>query len=273
MSLKKTIRDIIFRHDTPSSKTFDITLLILIVLSVVLVMLESVESISKQYETQLYIAEWVITIVFTIEYFLRIITMVPKHWHYIKSFYGLVDLISILPSFIEIFIPSTHYLGVIRALRLLRVFRIFKLTKYLGESQVLMRALYASRHKISVFLLTVLTCTIIIGSIMYVVEGEEGGFNNIPKSIYWAIVTLTTVGYGDIAPITPLGQFLAAFVMILGYGIIAVPTGIVSVEIAEASKEDISQVCEECGCEGHNINASFCYKCGTTLKDDKLNSY
>ncbi len=272
-SIKTRIRNIIFRSDFPAAKAFDIVLLILIVLAVAAVMLESIDEIDRDYHKLLFIFEWVLTILFTIEYALRIWTS-PKPWAYIRSFYGIVDLISILPTYLSVFALSSQYLATIRALRLLRIFRIFKLTRYLGEMRVLMQAIRASAPKIIVFLSAVLICTIILGSIMYLIESKETGFTSIPRSIYWAIVTLTTVGYGDIAPQTPLGQAVAAIVMILGYGVIAVPTGVVSVELNKADKKkirkenrriDIDVECPICEESVHLKGAKFCGHCGTRL--------
>lgn len=268
--IKHTIRDIIFRHDTPSSKAFDIILMVLIIISIILVMLESVEEIRMNHYNLLWTLEWIITIMFTIEYVLRIYTT-NKKWAYIKSFYGLVDLVSIIPTYLTLFAIASHYLITVRVLRLLRVFRIFKLSQYLGEGKILAEALRASRPKITVFLTAVLTAAVIIGSVMYMVESYEGTkFTSIPRSIYWAIVTLTTVGYGDISPVTTLGQTLAAVVMILGYGIIAVPTGIVSAELVNAQSEaDMLELqsCHICDAENLSPDAFFCMYCGTELKD------
>ncbi len=266
-SFRETVREIIFRHDTPTGKIFDVVLLILIVISILLVMLESVDSIRAKYYNLLWVCEWIITILFTIEYILRIYST-RQTWAYIKSFYGIVDLISIIPTYLTLFAISSQYLSTVRALRLLRVFRIFKLSQYLGEGRVLAQALRASRPKITVFLATVLATSVIIGSIMYMVESDEAGFTSIPRSIYWAIVTLTTVGYGDIAPQTTLGQTLAAIVMILGYGIIAVPTGIVSVELANVQDEEVqTQTCLYCDAEGLSPTAKYCENCGSELED------
>jgi voltage-gated potassium channel len=231
-------------------------------------MLESVSSIREKFGYWLYVIEWIVTIVFTIEYILRIIS-VKRPLAYITSFYGLIDLLSILPSYIGLFLVQSHYLIVIRSLRLLRFFRVLKLTKYINESIILLIALRKSRRKILVFLYFVLLVTIILGSFMYVIEsGSNSGFTSIPQSIYWAIVTLTTVGYGDIAPITPLGKFVAACIMILGYSIIAIPTGLVGVEFNNTLKnrKDIStQNCPNCLKEGHDIDAIYCKYCGHKL--------
>ncbi|MFH4965798.1 ion transporter [Gaetbulibacter sp. M235] len=271
---KVRLHEIIYEADTPAGKLFDIVLLITIIASIVMVMLESVKSIDSKYHDVLNISEWIITILFTIEYIARIIS-VKKPLNYITSFYGIIDLLSTIPKYLSILFTGTHALVALRALRLLRVFRILKLGRYLGASNNLVSALKASRAKISVFLFAVVIVAIILGTIMYMIEGEENGFTNIPKSVYWCIVTLTTVGFGDIAPQTPLGQFIAALVMILGYGIIAVPTGIVSAEYTSLSKnkEDSKKIdvhlntqsCPNCSAENHKDNAEFCYNCGHKL--------
>ncbi len=269
--LKQKLYVIIFKADTRPGKIFDISLLILILISILAVMLESVSSIDSKYGNILNIIEWVITFFFTVEYILRI-WVVRKPFKYIFSFYGIIDLMAILPSFLEIFFTGAHGMIIIRALRLLRVFRLFKLTRYTSESNQLMRALKASRTKISIFLFTVVTIVIVIGTLMYLVEGEENGFTSIPKSIYWAITTLTTVGYGDIAPGTNLGQFLASIVMIIGYAIIAVPTGIVTAEISRSRHTDNSaQRCPKCLKEGHDSDAKNCKFCGTKLNPNRKN--
>ena len=264
--LKEKIYNIIFEADTRPGKTFDVFILFLIVFSIVAVMLDSIPAVHAKYGTLLYIIEWVITFFFTVEYILRI-WVVQNPSKYIFSFYGIIDLLAILPSFLGFFLSGAHGLIIIRALRLLRIFRLFKLTRYTREANSLILALKASRTKISVFLFTVMTITIVIGTMMYLVEGEEHGFTSIPKGIYWAIVTLTTVGYGDIAPETNLGQFLASFVMIIGYGIIEVPTGIVTAEIALAKKRPVTQIsCKNCLKEEHDSDAEFCKYCGESLK-------
>jgi len=257
--------EIIYEADTFSGKLFDILLIFSIALSTVIVMLESVSSVRSDYGSYLRIGEWIITILFTIEYILRIVC-VGKPIRYIISYYGIIDLLSILPTYISLLIPGTQYLVVIRALRILRVFRVLKLAKYLKEAELLVRAVRASSKKITVFLFAVITLVSILGSLMYLVEGEASGFTSIPRSIYWAIVTLTTVGYGDITPQTNLGQFIAAWIMILGYGIIAVPTGIVSVQVAGSVSSKIStQACPECSHEGHDSGAKYCKYCGAKL--------
>ena len=231
--LKEKLYHIIFESDTPSGKGFDVALLIAILLSILVVTLESVEWIMEKYSTAIKTAEWFFTIIFTIEYALRVYCA-PRRWRYIKSFYGLIDLASILPTYLSLFVAGTQYAMVIRSLRLLRVFRVLKLTHFLGEAEVLRKAMRESAAKIIVFIGVVVTLVFIVGSLMYLIEGPEHGFTSIPTSVYWAVVTLTTVGYGDIAPQTVAGQTLATIVMIMGYGIIAVPTGIVSVEMSRA---------------------------------------
>lgn len=231
--LKEKLYHIIFESDTPAGKGFDVALLIAILLSILVVTLESVEWITVKYNTEIKTAEWFFTIIFTIEYGLRIYCA-PRRWRYIKSFYGLIDFVSILPTYLSLFVAGTQYAMVIRSLRLLRVFRVLKLTHFLGEAEVLRRAMRESAAKIIVFIGVVVTLVFIVGSLMYLIEGPENGFTSIPTSVYWAVVTLTTVGYGDIAPQTVAGQTLATIVMIMGYGIIAVPTGIVSVEMSRA---------------------------------------
>ncbi|GGK15653.1 ion transporter [Yeosuana aromativorans] len=271
---KARLHEIIYEADTPAGKLFDIILLIAILASIVLVMLESVKTIDSKYHDILNIGEWIITILFSVEYIARIVT-VKKPIKYITSFYGVIDLLSTIPKYVSILFAGSHALVALRALRLLRIFRILKLARYLGASNNLVSALKASRAKIFVFLFAVLIMSIIFGTIMYMVEGEENGFTNIPKSVYWCIVTLTTVGFGDIAPQTPLGQLIATFIMILGYGIIAVPTGIVSAEYTHQSKpkpvseNDLvnlnTQACPSCSSEKHKDNAQFCYNCGHKL--------
>ncbi|MCT4630714.1 ion transporter [Winogradskyella sp.] len=258
---------IIYEADTPKGKLFDVVLLFAIIASIVLVMLESVEWIDNKYHDILDISEWIITILFTIEYIARIV-VVKKPIKYITSFYGIIDLLSTIPNYLTLFFAGSPPLVAFRALRLLRVFRVLKLTRYIGESTNFVRALKASRAKITVFLFFVVILCIILGTVMYLVESKESGFTSIPRSVYWAIVTLTTVGYGDIAPITPLGQFIASIIMIMGYGIIAVPTGIVSSEMTKVSKKDVqtnTQSCPSCASEHHRDDAEFCHQCGHKL--------
>jgi len=262
---KARLHEIIFEADTPAGRAFDIFLLLLIVLSVIAVVLESVASISARYGTMLRAFEWIVTVLFTIEYVLRLYC-VGRPLRYARSFFGIVDLLSILPTYLSVVIPGAQSFMVIRALRLLRVFRVLKLAHFVGEASELASALRASARKIIVFLGAVLTLVVIVGSLMYVIEGEAHGFTNIPVSIYWAIVTMTTVGYGDIAPQTPLGKILASVIMIMGYGIIAVPTGIVSVELAGVSKRKITtRACPECGAEGHDTDAVHCKYCASKI--------
>ncbi len=262
---KKIIHEIIYEADTREGKLFDVILLVVIVCSIALVMLESVTSIETEYRGAINIAEWIITGLFTIEYILRVIC-IKKPTSYIFSFYGITDLLSTLPKYLSLFFVGTNHLVALRALRLLRVFRILKLTRFISESNLLIKSLKASRTRISVFLLFVLILCTILGTIMYLIEGGNNGFTSIPKSIYWAIVTLTTVGYGDIAPQTPLGQFVSSAIMILGYSIIAIPTGIITTELAKNSKVHTNtQACLNCSYEGHDDDALYCKRCGSKL--------
>ena len=266
-SWKYQLRRIIFEADTPAGKWFDILLIALILVSVTIVMLDSVHSIHDKYAEFFRYAEWFFTILFTIEYVLRLIC-VRKPLNYAFSFFGLVDLIAIVPSYLSLLMPGSQYLISIRTIRALRVFRVLKFVEYLSEADLLMKAIKASRRKVTVFLFSVLTMVVILGSLMYLIEGEENGFTSIPRSVYWAIVTLTTVGYGDISPKTAIGQLLAAISMVLGYGIIAVPTGIVTVEISKALRNNPSvntRVCGNCASGGHDDDASFCKYCGFSL--------
>ncbi len=264
MNLRKKLFVIIFGTDTPAGKAFDVGLLIAILLSVLAVMLESVSSIEERYVDILHIIEWILTILFSLEYLTRIYVTDYKR-RYIFSFYGLIDLLSLLPTYLSLVLAGTQYLLIIRALRLLRVFRILKLGRFVGEGEQLARALKSSRHKITVFMATVVMLVVMMGTVMYLVEGGQNGFTSIPRSVYWAIVTLTTVGYGDIAPQTILGQAVASFVMILGYAIIAVPTGIVTVELGKDKKKMEQTMCENCGHKGHDNNAIHCKMCGEIL--------
>jgi voltage-gated potassium channel len=256
----------IFESDTLAGRLFDIILLCLIISSVTVIILESVSEFRVRFAQYLLPLEWFFTIVFTLEYVSRLWT-VPNKRKYIFSFFGIIDLLSILPSYLALFIPGAHSLMIIRVIRLLRIFRILKLTRFVGEGQYLVTALKASKHKIIVFLFTVVTTVIIMGTFMYLIEGPEHGFTSIPRSIYWSIVTMTTVGYGDIAPRTDLGQLFASVLMILGYGVIAVPTGIVSAEMVSMNrKESISnQTCPHCMKEGHDADAVYCKYCGGKL--------
>lgn len=269
-SLKHRLHEIIYEADTPAGKFFDIALLVFILLSVILVALESVPWIDQQYHDELHQAEWLITIIFTLEYFIRIIA-IQKPWRYVFSFFGIIDFLSTIPMYLSAFVMGTQSLVALRALRLLRIFRILKLTRYIGESNFLFRAIRSSLPKIMVFLFGVLILCIIFGTLMYLIETDESGFTSIPRSIYWCIVTLTTVGYGDIAPATALGQFVAALIMIMGYGIIAVPTGIVTSELA-TQESDIhlnTQGCPNCLKDDHQDEAIYCYHCGTPLNHEE----
>lgn len=262
----RKIYEVIFEAETPAGKLFDVLLVIFIILSVVAVCLESVQAIKAHFGKELVTIEWFFTILFTIEYLLRIIS-VKKPLSYILSFYGVIDLLSILPSYLGLYYYGAQSLHVIRSIRLLRIFRLFKLTRYVGESEVLYSAMKASRHKIIVFLFVVATIVIFMGALMYLIEGDEHGFTSIPKSMYWAIVTMTTVGYGDLAPQTDLGRFFASALMILGYGIIAVPTGIVTAEITNAAKNKDTRTCNNCLLEGHLDDAVHCRRCGDKLDE------
>jgi voltage-gated potassium channel len=257
--------EIIFEADTFKGKLFDVILLIAIAGSIVVVLIESVHGIRLSIGKTLRIIEWTFTILFTIEYILRIIT-VRKASKYIFSFYGLVDFIAIIPTYLSFVFVGAQSLLIFRALRLLRIFRVFKMGRYISEAKMLAQALRASARKILVFLATVIVLVLILGSVMYLIEGEEYGFNSIPISIYWAIVTLTTVGYGDMVPMTITGKFLANFTMILGYAIIAVPTGIVTMEMARTRNIEISgKACKNCNTTGHDINAKYCKYCAEEL--------
>lgn len=266
---REALNDIIFGAETPMGKAFDVVLIICISLSVTAVMLDSVVAIQQEHALIFFYVEWTFTILFTIEYFFRLIC-VRKPWLYATSFFGFVDLLSIIPTYLGLLFPGVKYMLVIRILRLLRIFRILKLTEYMGEAHILMDALVNSRRKVLVFLYTVFTISIVFGSIMYVVEGSEAGFTSIPKSVYWCIVTLTTVGYGDIAPQSPLGQFISSCIMVLGYGIIAVPTGIYSVELVKSytANEVSNDACPSCGETGHDFDADYCKYCGNQLDED-----
>ena len=263
---QKKLNEVIFGTETPAGKWFDIILLIVIVFSVVVVMLESVPDIRDKHGDLLHTIEWVVTIIFTVEFFLRLICL-KKPLKYIFSFYGIIDILSTAPTYIGIFVSGTGSLKVLRSIRLLRIFRILKLGNFVKDSQKLIRALRESRNKIIVFLFVVVMLVVILGTIMYLIEHGEAGFTSIPRSIYWAVVTLTTVGYGDIAPATPLGQFVASVIMILGYAIIAVPTGIVTNDLMQSSrKENLNnKACDSCGIAAHDSDALFCKHCGGKL--------
>lgn len=261
-----TLGNIIYNADTPAGRAFDLTLIALILSSILVVMLDSVRPVQAAYGAVLNRAELVLTLLFTVEYVLRLIA--ARHAsHYARSFFGVVDLLSIVPGYLALLLPGAEALLIVRVLRLLRIFRILKLARYLSEASVLTEAIRASTAKITVFLAVVLTLVTIIGALMYLIEGPEHGYTSIPTSIYWAIVTLTTVGYGDIAPKTPLGKGLASLAMILGYGILAVPTGIVTVNLARAQDRRQQQqlTCPRCGLQGHDPDARYCKRCAELL--------
>ena len=265
-TLKDRVRIIIFEAGTPAGKAFDVALIVFILASVALVMVDTVPAVHAQYGEWLYIAEWAFATLFAIEYALRLWS-IQNTWAYARSFYGLVDLMGILPTVLSLWIAGSQYFLVIRIVRVLRVFRILRMVRYVGEAELITQALAASRRKITVFISTVLALMIVFGSLMYLVEGGRNSqFASIPHSIYWAVTTMTTVGYGDIAPVTPLGQGIAALIMIMGYGIIAVPTGIVTLELNEANRRQANtRTCPECAAEGHSREASFCWRCGEPL--------
>ena len=263
---REKLHEVVYESNTVAGKTFDIILLIAIVASIFVVMFDSVASIHQAYGDLLYKVELVFTALFTIEYILRLVS-IGKPIKYVFSPLGIIDLLALIPSFLSVFFVGAQSLLVLRALRLLRIFRIFKLTHFLSEMQFLSGALKGSLRKISIFMFTVLALVVILGSIMYLVEDGQNGFSSIPESIYWAIVTITTVGYGDISPATPLGKFIASIIMLIGYGIIAVPTGIITTEMALAAKNKSHghETCPNCGREGHDGNAVYCKYCGTKL--------
>ncbi|MDG1242996.1 MAG: ion transporter [Opitutae bacterium] len=263
-------RRIIFQSSRWDEKAFDICLIVAISLSVVVVMLESIPTLSPELRRVLYFVEWSITILFTLEYILRLYVSL-RPLRYARSFFGVVDLLAILPTYLDLLLPGAHYLALLRVLRVLRIFRVLKLVKYIGEANVLMHAMRSSARKIAVFIFAVVVLVLILGSLMYLIEGAEHGFTSIPKSVYWAIVTLTTVGYGDISPQTPLGQFFASIIMITGYGIIAVPTAIVTAEMTKLSRDPIAEresedpICPACGWQDHDHDAAYCKVCGDRL--------
>lgn len=266
LSLKRRIHEVIFEADTPAGKNFDVALIVCIILSVLVVMLDSITSIQLEYASALKALEWTFTILFSIEYFLRLYS-IGRPMRYALSFYGVIDLLAVLPTYLSLLFVGSQYLVVIRVLRLLRVFRVLKIVKYLHEMEELVRALRASLRKILVFLFAVMLVAVMAGSLMYVIEGQQNDeYTSIPKSIYWAVVTMTTVGYGDISPETPLGQLLATLLMVMGYGIIAVPTGIVTVEMSRAREGDsVLQSCPKCSAESYDPKALYCNRCGEKL--------
>ena len=261
-------RRIIFKSSRWDEKAFDLFVIAAICASVLAVMLESIPSLDPKVQRTLYIFEWAITVLFTVEYVLRIyVSLQPAR--YIRSFFGIVDLLAILPTYLDLFFPGVHYLALLRVLRVLRIFRVLKLVKYVGEANFLLRALRSGARKIAVFVFGVLMLVLVLGSLMYLIEGPANGFTSIPKGVYWAIVTLTTVGYGDISPQTPLGQFVASMIMIIGYGIIAVPTAIVTAEMThpqkDSNEETPDHVCSSCGWLDHEHDAAYCKVCGERL--------
>ena len=263
--LQNRLNEIIFGTETKAGKNFDIFLLVVILLSTFVVLLDSVSTFSAPTHHALKKLEWFFTILFTVEYIARLYCS-PHPMRYARSFYGLVDLISIVPSYIAIFFAGSQYFLVVRLLRLLRLFRILKLFRYSGEANLLVRALWSSRRKILIFLFVILVFAAIFGALMYLIEGTENGFTSIPQSIYWAIVTITTVGYGDVSPVTPLGKMLSSLVMILGYSIIAVPTGIITAELANEMRLERSlKRCKNCGRAGHETDAMHCKFCGASI--------
>ena len=257
-------RRIVFESDTPAGRAFDVALIVAILGSVVVVTLDSLPTLSERAHRVLWALEWVFTLAFTAEYAARL-WCAPDRSRYARSFFGVVDLLATLPTWLSVAFPQGRFLALVRVLRVLRVFRILKLTAYVSEASVLAQALRASRHKIVVFVFTVVTTVVVVGSLMFLVESPASGFTSIPAAMYWAIVTMTTVGYGDIAPETPLGRVLASVLMILGYGIIAVPTGIVTIELQRASRASRADVCGRCGGEGHDADAAYCKRCGERL--------
>ncbi len=264
--LKARLYSVIFEADTPAGKLFDVLLFIAIMVSVTLTMLQSVHSIRTEYGELLFLLNAGFTVLFTIEYMVRLYCA-EKPMRYAHSFFGTVDLLAILPFYLSLFIPSTRFFDVIKVLRMLRIFRVLKMAQYVGEADLLMNALIASRRKIGIFVIAVLSIVVILGSVMYVIEGEANGFTSIPRSVYWAIVTLTTVGYGDISPQTPIGQALAACLMIIGYSIIAVPTGIITAEIGHSIvRQKKGRPCGDCGHAEHDADAAYCKRCGVVLR-------
>lgn len=262
---QQKIHEVIFGYHTTAGKVFDLALLVAILTSVLVVMLESVNEIEADYGEALRMIEWGFTFLFSIEYLARILSS-PRPWKYVTSFMGIVDLLSLVPTYLSFFIVGTHSLSVIRSFRLIRVFRILKLTHFMGGAQQLGSALWSSRHKIVVFMGTVVCIVVIAGTMMYLIEGGENGFTSIPKSIYWAIVTITTVGYGDIAPQTIFGQTAASILMILGYAIIAVPTGIVTSQMMSDAKKIGTITCSNCGEEDLPNRSRFCLNCGAGFR-------
>lgn len=268
LSWRQKLHEIIYESHTPAGKAFDVALLFCILTSIVVVMLDSVQSLHQQYGSVFYTLEWIFTILFTVEYILRLLS-IKQPLAYARSFLGIIDLLAILPTYLSVFVLGAQSFLVLRALRLLRVFRIFRLTHFVDEMHFLGSAVRSSLKKISIFMLIVVTLVTILGSIMYLVEGGRNGFESIPQSIYWGIVTITTVGYGDVSPVTPLGKLISSAIMIIGYGIIAVPTGIFTSEMLMAHRHKgrglHTEVCPACGREGHDADAVYCKWCGEKL--------
>tara|TARA_B100001564_G_scaffold236016_1_gene199488 strand:+ start:5475 stop:6281 length:807 start_codon:yes stop_codon:yes gene_type:complete len=264
--VRQKLKSIIFGTDTRIGKLFDEVLIVAIILSIVTVLLDSVSEYNNNYGTYLHIAEWIFTILFTVEYLLRMLC-IRRPWSYVFSFFGIVDFLSIIPTYLSLFFPGTQVLSVIRILRVLRIFRILKLVKYIGEANLLLVALISSKRKIFIFFFVVLNVVIVLGSLMYLIEGEKSGYTSILISIYWAIVTMTTVGYGDIVPITSLGQVVSSLIMLLGYSMLAVPTGIITSELSSAKKDQKETAsCVVCEADNLDINSQFCFKCGSVIE-------
>ncbi|WP_232825175.1 MULTISPECIES: ion transporter [Salinicola] len=268
-NFRKQLFQIIFESDTRAGKTFDIVLITLILLSVMVVFVDSVPHLHQRYGEWFLLSEWVFTLIFTFELALRLYCL-ERPLRYLKSFYGVLDLLAILPTWLSLFLPGAQSLLVLRVLRVLRVFRVLRLMEFVGEGRLLLQALRRSQRKILLFLITVLLIITIFGALIYMIEPPEAGFTSMPRSMYWAIVTLTTVGYGDIAPVTPVGQFISAFMMILGYSILAVPTGVFSAEVIRSIRDErySDEACPGCGHEGHERDSRYCRLCGTWLDEE-----
>lgn len=262
--LRSLLHEIVFEAETPAGRAFDAGLLVAIVASVSVVLLDSVASVHDRYGPVLVTLEWIFTVLFTMEYALRL-WIVKKPLGYATSFFGVVDLLAVLPTWLSFFLPGVRNLQVVRVLRLLRVFRVFKVSAYVDESTALWRAIRASRPKIMIFLFAMMNAVVVVGAAMHAIEGPENGFTDIPTGIYWAVVTLTTVGYGDVAPQTPLGRAVAVAVMMLGYGILAVPTGLVTAELIRGGRGVSTQACPSCGVGGHDVDAAYCRRCGSKM--------
>jgi voltage-gated potassium channel len=265
-SWRERLHGVIYETNTGAGRIFDVSLLLFTITSTLVVVMDSVPEYHQRFGSLFFLLEWIFTIIFTLEYLLRLL-VIRRPVRFVFSPLGIIDLLTILPSYLSILVPGAQSLLVLRALRLLRIFRIFKLTHFIDEAQFLTRAIRRSMRKIAIFMLAVVTITIVLGSVMYLVEGERAGFTSIPTSIYWAVVTITTVGYGDIAPLTPLGKFIASVMMLIGYGIIAVPTGILTTEIGNIVRitGQSTEACPACGREGHDADAGYCKWCGSAL--------